>query len=66
MIHTLIFIGVFIISGIIFCVGLLTNEAEKMYNLSRELLGFVQSPLPLMLLIPLGYLLRNNLSKNKS
>lgn len=63
-IYFAIFILVFFVSGIIFSFGLLTNEAEKYYGLSRELLGFIQSPLPLMLLIPIGIFMKTDQNKN--
>jgi hypothetical protein len=48
----LAFLGIILISSIFYGYGIIFNDFQRGYHLSRIFLGFVQSPLLLMLLIP--------------
>ncbi|NNC82395.1 MAG: hypothetical protein HKN79_02360 [Flavobacteriales bacterium] len=46
------YLSAFAIAGVIFIAGWLFNEPELGYTLSRVVMGALQSPFPLMLMIP--------------
>ncbi|CAN5519616.1 hypothetical protein BH10BAC1_BH10BAC1_12520 [soil metagenome] len=47
------YIGIIILSGIFISIGFIAKgSAEKMYEFARYLMGFAQSPIVLMVLIP--------------
>jgi hypothetical protein len=49
-----VFIGILLISGLFMLAGFLINStSEKMYEFARYLMGMAQSPIILMILIPL-------------
>jgi magnesium-transporting ATPase (P-type) len=55
----LLFGGIVVISAVLFTGGYIFGGTAKGYALSRVFMGFVQSPTPLMLLIPAFLLIKN-------
>jgi hypothetical protein len=55
------FAAIVIISGLFFLSGMLFNDIYKGYHFSRIFMGFVQSPLLLMILIPAFLLERKSI-----
>jgi hypothetical protein len=59
------YVSVFLISGILILIGiLLQGQRQAMYEFARYLMGMLQSPLILMILIPVFQLNEKSLLKN--
>ena len=59
-----IYIAIFVISLMAFGIGYVTNNYSKGYSIARQLMGWLQSPVVLMILMPALFLNNNEKGKN--
>lgn len=60
----LLYTGFFLIGGGLYVFGWLLGHSDTGYTLSREFIGFIQSPLPLMIFLPAIELVKNKERKD--
>ena len=51
-----LYLGLIALSGLFYLVGMIESSTEYGYRISRYFMGFLQSPLPLLILIPAHFL----------
>ncbi|MEM7163237.1 MAG: hypothetical protein AAF487_12445 [Bacteroidota bacterium] len=54
--YTIVYVSIFILAGILFCLGHLEFEKENFFRLSRLFMGALQSPIPVLIFVPLLFL----------
>ncbi len=56
----LLYLSLFLLAGISFCLGWLTGHLQEGYRFSRIFMGLLESAVPCMILIPLTYFYINH------
>jgi len=54
--YSIVYGLIFVLSGLLFCIGHFTGLTENLYSLARTLMGALQSPIPLLIICPLLFL----------
>jgi len=54
--YSIAYVFIFILSGILFCIGHFIGSTENMFSLARTFMGALQSPVPLLIMCPLLFL----------
>ncbi len=56
---SVLYLSLFLLAGISFCIGWLVGHLNEGYRFSRIFMGLIESPTPCMILIPLTYFYKN-------